>query len=91
MIAYCYIKVYIIDLIVVVYYHKGGYVYIKNVAFKSRIVYENSKNGLSTSQKEYIDLFEEGKVNDTKFLGEGVTSKALYSRKTLWRNGEFRT
>ena len=79
MIAYCYIKVYIIDLIVVVYYHKGGYVYIKNVAFKSRIVYENSKNGLSTSQKEYIDLFEEGKVNDTKFLGEGVTSKAYYS------------
>ena len=52
---------------------------IGNVIFKSRVIYENSKNGLSYSQKDYIDRFEEGDVYDAKFLGEGVTSKAYYS------------
>ena len=31
---------------------------IGNVIFKSRVIYENSKNGLSYSQKDYIDRFE---------------------------------
>lgn len=54
--------------------------FVNCVSFKSRVIYEKSKANLSEAQREYIDKFEEGIVNDTKFLGEGVTSKAYYSQ-----------
>lgn len=53
--------------------------FVSGLNFRSRIVYEKSKTGLSESQKDYIDRFEEGLTYDSKFLGEGVTSRAYYS------------
>lgn len=47
--------------------------------FGSRVVYEYSKTPLYEFEKDYINRFEEGLVGDSKFLGEGVTSKAYYS------------
>lgn len=57
----------------------NAFMIVNRVNFKSRVIYEKSKINLSEQQKRYIDNFEEGKVYDTKFLGEGVTSKAYYS------------
>lgn len=48
-------------------------------AFGSRILSEWALVSLTPYEKNYIDDFEEGKVSDIKYLGEGVTSKAYYS------------
>lgn len=61
-------------------YQYEGLMFVNCVSFKSRVIYEKSKANLSEVQREYIDKFEEGIVDDTKFLGEGVTSKAYYSQ-----------
>ena len=47
--------------------------------FKSRVVHENSVTPLTSTERDYIDKFEDGKVSDARFLGEGVASKAYYS------------
>ncbi len=46
--------------------------------FKSKVVYEQSKVPLTDFEKSYIDRFEEGMVDDARYLGEGVTAKAYY-------------
>lgn len=47
--------------------------------FGSEVVYEASKEPITSYEKNYIDRFEEGEAWDAKFLGEGVSSKAYYS------------
>ncbi len=47
--------------------------------FKSRVAFEQSKLPLQDFEKDYIDRFEEGSVQDLKILGEGGCSKAYYS------------
>ena len=50
-----------------------------NLRFKSRVVYEKSNTPLTEEERDFIDRFEEGKESFTKFLGEGVASRAYYS------------